>query len=82
MRLGRLKAKLDTVLGKGKSKTEEDNKGTPVGQPSLEQLREALKKKKKDVLAKKSKPKTSGSTSLLQKLAAKAQASSETPSRT
>ena len=80
VRLGRLKAKLDTVLGKGKSKKEEDNKGTPVIQPSLEQLREALKKKK-DVLAKKSKPKTSGSTSLLQKLAAKAQASSETPSR-
>ena len=69
------------MLGKGRSKRDEDDKSTPIVQPSLEQLREALKKKK-DAVTKKSKPKTSGSASLLQKLAAKAQASSETPSRT
>ena len=81
VRLGRLKTKLDTVLGKGRSKKDEDDKSMPIVQPSLEQLREALKKKK-DAVTKKSKPKTSGSASLLQKLAAKAQASSEAPSRT
>ena len=80
VRLGRLKAKLDTVLGRAGAKKDDNDKDTPVSQASLEQLKEMLKKKK-DVVAKKAKPRTAGDVTLLQKLAATTQASSEGPSR-
>ena len=70
VRLGRLKAKLDILLGRAGSKKDDGNKSTPVSQASLEQLKETLKKKK-DIVAKKAKPKTAGNATLLQKLAAK-----------
>ena len=46
VRLGRLKAKLETVLGRAGTKKDDVDKDTPVSQASLTQLKEMLKNKK------------------------------------
>ena len=70
-RLGRLKEKLESVLGPGGEKRDDKNRDTPGGSASEQEMLE----KKQEQLAKKTKPKAGSESTLLQKLAAKAEAS-------